>query len=437
MKKLILSVLVALLATDIALGQCPLAFSGADNALIGIYIAPISGGEPLVDYNSERMFTPASVMKSITTAAALTQRGGNYRWETTVAAVGEITDSTLNGNIIITGSGDPTLASSQFRNDCPDFLQTVKQAVDAAGIQTIEGTICEGGKPWPDQGAIPSWEIEDVSSIDGAGFYSLNYRDNVFRLLYPSLRSVPHIPGLEVVKVGGNSGLKAERLPGSWQVRIYGQAMNNQRTSFSCTMPDPPAVLFHELDSIFSPLKRDISPQPDTLRLTTYRSPELRKVTRSLMVRSDNQMAEGVLRLLAPGQSRKQALATERTILTKLGVDLQNSRIVDGSGLSRHNSVSPRLLATVLTAMATNSDYVASFARVGTDGTVKSFMKGVKGRENFVLKSGSMTGVICYVGYRLDAQTGKPTHVIAMMVNNVYDSQAARTAMSRLLASLF
>ncbi|MDE7335030.1 MAG: D-alanyl-D-alanine carboxypeptidase, partial [Muribaculaceae bacterium] len=123
-------------------------------------------------------------------------------------------------------------------------------------------------------------------------------------------------------------------------------------------------------------------------------------------------------------------------ILSNLGIDLAGARIADGSGLSRHNAISPRQLGQVLIACADNPDYVYSFARVGVDGTVRNMMRNVPGCECFVLKSGSMTGVICYVGYLLDRQSRKPTHAIAIMINNAPDTKAARAAISNFLSSL-
>lgn len=434
MFKSICCAVIALLGAGTAFGQCPLTFIGSNQAQIGVYIAPVSGGEPLVDYNSSKLFTPASVMKAVTTAAAISRCGGDFRWATTVSAVGSVSDGRLHGNLIVTGSGDPTLGSDQFREGRPSFLTALKEAAASHGIRSMEGR-AEEALPWPNQGPVPSWEIEDVPGVDGAGFYSLNYSDNTFLLMYPSMKTYPRVPGLTVRYRGGSGGLSFFRLPGSNEVSIYGQLGRKQkRASFKCSMPDPPAVLLAEVDSIFSASGNRIKALADTVQLLTYRSPELRDVARSLMVRSDNQMAEAALRVLAPRQSRAKAIAAERSLLTNLGVNLDGARIADGSGLSRHNAISPVQLAGVLKVMARNGDYVGSFARVGLDGTVKSFMNGVPSRDNFLLKSGSMTGVVCYVGYRLDPRTKAPTHVIAVMVNNAPDARAARSSISKLLS---
>lgn len=435
MYKTLTGALLALVSAGIAFGQCPLSFVGSDQAMIGVYVAPVSDTNPTVSYNSETLMTPASVMKSVTVAAALHRYGGDYQWQTVVKSVGKIADNTLRGNLIVIGSGDPTLGSYEFRKNRTGFLTALRSAAAEKGFTQIAGQTY-ASSPWPDQGAVPSWEIEDIPGVDGAGFYSLNWNDNTFNLSVPSMQPSPRIPGLKIERRAGSGGLSAFRNPGSYEITVSGQLGNKQKSAtLKCSMPNPPEVLLGEIDSLFLSRKEKLT-AGDTSTVLVYRSPELRDVARSLMIRSDNQMAEATLRLLEPRQQRARAIAAERAILSGLGVDLKGARIADGSGLSRHNAISPRQLGEVLRSMARNGDYVGSFARVGLDGTVRNFMKNDPNRENFVLKSGSMTGVICYVGYRLDPQTKSPTHVLAIMINNAPDSKAARAAIAEFLSSL-
>ena len=426
---------LALVYAGIAFGQCPLTFAGSDQAIIGVYVAPVEGNEPIVAYNAEQLMTPASVMKSVTVAAALTRLGGDYRWQTTVKSIGPVSNGTLHGNIEITGSGDPTLGSAQFRKEREGFLTALRNATAKAGITRITGRTVEASA-WPDLGPVPSWEIEDIPGIDGAGFYTLNWNDNVFNLTVPSLNTSPKIPGLKIHNAGGKGGLKFFRNPGSYELTLSGAIGPKQKqATLICSMPNPPQVLLSQIDSLLGAGGgKDASGEKSTLLV--YNSPQLRDVARSLMVRSDNQMAEATLRILEPGQSRAKAIASERAIMSELGVDLSGARIADGSGLSRHNAISPRQLGQILLACADNPDYVRSFARVSVDGTVRNFMRNIPGCEYFVLKSGSMTGVICYVGYLLDSATQKPTHAIAVMINNAPDTKAARAAISDFLSSL-
>lgn len=435
MTKQLISALLALLSVDIVFGQCPLSFVGSDQAQIGIYVAPLAGGEPTVAYNSEILMTPASVMKSVTVAAALNKYGGDYRWKTTVTANGTISGGVLQGNLVITGSGDPTLGSMEFNKEREGFLSALKNAAAGFGFTQISGAAIES-ESWPDQGAVESWEIEDIPGIDGAGFYSLNWRDNVFTLSVPSWKTFPEIPGLKIIKQPNSTYLHFFRNPGSYDLVVSGSLGRNQKSAtLKGSMPYPPAVLLNEVTKQFNGAQAAEKGDNSSLILEYY-SPRLRSVTRSLMVRSDNQMAEATLRLLAPRAPRKTAIAVERKILTNMNVDLRGCRIADGSGLSRHNAISPRQLGEVLRVMAGNGDYVGSFARVGLDGTVRNFMRDSTCKDNYCLKSGSMTGVVCYAGYRLDPQTKAPTHAVAIMINNAPNQKAARAAISTFLDAL-
>lgn len=360
-RKLIAYVFILIVSTGIAFGQCPLTFKGAERAHIGVYVAPVgTGSKTLIDYNSQKLFTPASVMKAVTSAAVLSRYGGDFRWKTTVVAVGNmLPGGVLNGNVIITGSGDPTLGSEQFKDErySTDFLSVVRNEAAKCGIKSIEGRVEEGGPQWPDQGPVPSWELEDIPGVDGAGFYSLNFSDNIFVLSYPSLKTYPHIPNLNVCYRGGSGSLSFYRNSGSNDLSVYGQLGRKQkRASLKCSMPYPPKVLLTELDSLFHARNLDVKLMTDTVMRLDYQSPPLRDVVRSLMVRSDNQMAEASLRLLAPRESRAKAIAAERSLLTDLGVDISGVRVADGSGLSRHNVISPAQIGKVLSLMARSGD---------------------------------------------------------------------------------
>lgn len=360
MKRLLIFLLPLL-----AYAQPPVDFDGAEQTLIGIYISTIDG-EPLAEYNSEILMTPASVMKSVTVAAALHHLGGDFQWKTTVKTTGQ-------GDLLVYGTGDPTLGSKEFK-ERKGFIASLKAL--KPGYKRVVNAA-----PWPDQGPVPSWELEDADCQDGVGFYALNWRDNFFK--------------------------------------------NKKQT--------PPEHLIAEIRTNIPPAFTTFQPT-DTTTILIYPSPKLSEIARSLMVRSDNQMAEATLRQLAPGQPRAMAIAKERQILGDLGVNLKGARIADGSGLSRHNAISPRQLGEILCKMADNADYIGSFARVGQEGTVRNFMKGA---YPYVLKSGSMTGVICYAGYRLDPETNAPTHAVVLMLNNAPNSKAARTVLADYLSNMF
>ncbi|MDE7388352.1 MAG: D-alanyl-D-alanine carboxypeptidase, partial [Muribaculaceae bacterium] len=213
------------------------------------------------------------------------------------------------------------------------------------------------------------------------------------------------------------------------------------------SMPDPGAVLANRLEAVLTSRGIKVehgavsSAGASPVALLRYESPKLAEVGRSLMVRSDNLMAEATLRAIAPSLPLDSAIVREAKLWRTKGVDPGYWRINDGSGLSRFNAISAATLGAVLRAMALDSSlaaaYIDSFARVGLDGTLTSFLAKHPRKGEFVLKSGSMGGVQCYAGYRLDPNTRAATHVIVVMVNNLVGSRAEfRRAVEQLLLSI-
>ena len=133
--------IIALLGLALAVSaQCPLRIKGGDAVSVGLYIAPVDRtAMPVVEHDSGRLLTPASIMKSLTMATALELLGPDFRWNTRVMAHGNLShDGTLNGDIVIIGSGDPTLESRHFKEH-PSFVASLVNAVKAHGIKTIRG----------------------------------------------------------------------------------------------------------------------------------------------------------------------------------------------------------------------------------------------------------------------------------------------------------
>lgn len=144
-------------------------------------------------------------------------------------------------------------------------------------------------------------------------------------------------------------------------------------------------------------------------------------------MRSDNQMAEAMLRYAFPRDSRSEAARKEFSLWEGLGVDVFDMNIEDGSGLSRNNRLTAYNLADMLVWMALNDDnfldFLKMFPRAGESGTLKSFLKSTSLQGRFVAKTGSLNKVQCYAGYMLD-EIGLPTHVIVIMINGFKGSRA-------------
>lgn len=154
------------------------------------------------------------------------------------------------------------------------------------------------------------------------------------------------------------------------------------------------------------------------------------------MHRSDNLMAEGMLRAAYPGLSREDATKEEIKMWGDKGIDTRNIVIEDGSGLSRRNKINPYFLAEVLDWMRLhknhNNQYVEIFPAAGVSGTMKNFLKGTPLQGRLRMKTGSMRNVQCYAGFMTD-KNDSPTHLVVIMVNNFADRGALKKALSNLL----
>lgn len=140
------------------------------------------------------------------------------------------------------------------------------------------------------------------------------------------------------------------------------------------------------------------------------------------MVRSDNLFAEGILRAIAPGDTRKNAISREKELWSNRGIDSNMSQIFDGSGLARGNRLQPIFIADVLQWMAESplqATYVSFFPKAGLDGTMRTFLDKSPLKGKIALKTGSMNAVQCYAGYKL-GDDDTPTHIIVILVNGFF-----------------
>ena len=211
----------------------------------------------------------------------------------------------------------------------------------------------------------------------------------------------------------------------------------------------PPCLILPTLSTTTlwkrSPTKasRSKTEQSTTGESAIRSTPIFRRHFKSLLTRSDNMYAEAVLRALALNDTtfatREMAVNCERRILEDWGIDTQSVTIYDGSGLSRANSITPAFLADVLTHMANDEAYgdlfPSLFPVAGENGTVKKLLKNSPLKGKMALKSGSMTGVLCYAGYY---PAEHPQYAVVLMTNKYRCSyDALKKAIETLFEGMF
>ena len=342
-------------------------------AAVGILVRDLITGEDIASRNPDASLAPASILKSITSACALLDEKGEMRFITSVFTHGAIRDRQLWGDLIIVASGDPTTDAPHFPMNAA-LADSIAARVAALGIDSIRGQIVFDSTLVPGGGPSLHWLPADHKYDYGAGHYAINYKGNIL----PPDKAMPDPPGYFYDALEG--ALLAD------SIHILGDNL-------------------------------DVTGEPHEL----YRrySPPCKEIMRSMMVRSDNMFAEGILRSLAPGENVDAAIRREKRLLANLGITADNICIYDGSGLTRDNRVTPRFMADVLEAMASSQwgrEYCALFPKAGVEGTVRRLLQDTPLAGKLLLKSGSMRGVQCYAGYKTD-DNGIPTHAVVIIVN--------------------
>ncbi|MCM1068105.1 MAG: D-alanyl-D-alanine carboxypeptidase [Muribaculaceae bacterium] len=436
--------LFAALSVFPALGQGILGIDGEEATSVGLYIKDLASGSVIVDHNSQLALTPASVMKAVTTASVLSANGADDRFVTQVRLRGAKGAAGLwNGDIVVNSCGDPTIESENYKSRL-GFCDSIVAALKRKGIRKISGAIVVK-QSLKDSGPNIKWEIEDVAWPYGAGLYGFNWRDNCTRVYPVTGKTVPEVPGLKVTLTKVTGGNDLVRGVYSDRLMAYTRDTNNRKWALSTTVPDPAAVFTLELKKKLTAAgitigSKAAAPDGAETALYTHRSPDFADIMRSLMVRSDNLFAEAMLRRLAPGDSRDKAIKRVKEIWATRGINTRYTIINDGSGLTRANRLSARFIGDILEWMARSpmaATYAGFFPRAGKDGTLRGFLAKTPLVGEIALKTGSVSSVQCYAGYKLDAD-GAPTHVVVMMVNGFFcPRRQVRVACERILLDTF
>ena len=158
-----------------------LADEQAKHALTSLCVLDANTGKILFAKNEQIGLATASTLKTITAASAFSILGKDFQYQTSLGYSGSImSDGTLKGNLIITGSGDPTLGSWRYQNKENAVLLQWVAAIKAAGIKKIDGSIIGDDRIFGTQTTPEGWVWQDIGNYYGAGTSGLTWRENQF-----------------------------------------------------------------------------------------------------------------------------------------------------------------------------------------------------------------------------------------------------------------
>ena len=143
-----------------------------EQANISVLIRDAQTGAVIDEYRSENVVPPASVMKLLTTGAALEMLGPSFRFTTTLEYTGIIENGVLNGDLYIRGGCDPSLGNLKGTQA---FIFKWIKAIKAAGIRTIKGSVIADMSLLDGDATNPNWLWEDCGNYYAPGIFALNY----------------------------------------------------------------------------------------------------------------------------------------------------------------------------------------------------------------------------------------------------------------------
>jgi D-alanyl-D-alanine carboxypeptidase/D-alanyl-D-alanine-endopeptidase (penicillin-binding protein 4) len=431
---------------------------------IGVCVRDIESDSVLASLNPDESITTASTMKTVTTSTALKILGKGFCFHTKVLTHGALKkNGTFTGNIVIVGGGDPTLGSQYFPTQ-PDFVAEIVDGLKSAGIKKIKGNIFVKDTLYTASPTASFWENEDISCLDGNGIHAFNYRDNITTLTFDASGSTPanftlnpDVPDLRIVShlttdsTGNGMPLDIRLEAGTPALILYGSVeRSDEPIQIICANPSPSAVLIGTLRNAITAsgikLKTsDKMPEDAVFReILDYQSPQLQEICKSLLERSDNMFAEGLLRAICVKKGIERNFKSGGRFVTSYwksrGLDTDGLFINDGSGLARRDKLTASFLTSMLRLMALDNSLGLSYpsllplAGLKTS-TLRHVLNGTQVEGKIALKSGSMTNVQCYTGY---FPADKPRYTVAVLVNNYTDTHSQlMKAIQTLLLDLF
>ena len=447
-------------------------------ASFSLIVKDVQDGKTVCSYDTDRLQSPASVLKTVATATALEILGEDYRYPTTLEYDGTLENGTLKGNLYIKGSGDPSLGSSHFAPDQNKFLSAWIAALQKAGIRRITGSIISDESIFDTEGASVKWLREDMGNYYAPGSYGLSVFDNMYKLSLqtgavgsrPVLKGTePNIPFIRFknyLKTASVSSDSAYIIGAPLDdVRyLYGVLPANRETYvLKGDIPDPALYLAHYLTDRLRQKGIQVDGAPSCYRIeaeenrwnkkerkeivTTY-SPTLREIASVCNHVSHNLYADALVKTIGlQYKPRKNEVISSfgrgvqvvKEYWEKKGLDVFSLRMNDGSGLAPADKVSAGFMGELLAYMATESAvseaFIASLPQAGIEGSVRNFLKGSKLQGKARLKSGGITGVRSYAGYI--TEDGK-TYAVAIFSNNYSCPMNRMTAaLEKLLLQLF
>lgn len=422
------------------------------NSHLGLLVVEPTTGDTIYSHNAGKLFMPASNMKLLTGSTALVQLGANYRFTTSFLTAAPVVDGVLRGDLVIAGHGDPTVSDALQGGDAMKPLRAAAESLSARGIRDIAGSIVKGGNAFPDT-TIGDWDWGNLETTSGAAIDELMFNEGVSRVtIYggdkpgdpvrvvtaPS-RTAPRIEA-EIVTTdpatvpvpaarpgapagGGRFGASRSGMARGTTdlrgavpvVRLRGWVAPKDSVRTTIAIREPASAWLQAFAealadrgiTVRGPIVRTPDAALDGLTtLFTMTSAPLSEVLPRFLKPSQNQIGEILLRTLALEKTGVGSVDSGRRVIERqmaaFGADSMMAVVRDGSGLSRHDYVTPEAIVKILDGMRKRDDFKTFYDALpigGVDGTIASRMRNTPAQGNVHAKTGTVDRSHALSGY--------------------------------------
>ena len=400
------------------------------NAHWGVMVVNAAHAAPLVSVNVDKLVMPASNMKLVTAAVALAQLAADFTWRTTFLRTGTIRSGVLRGDVLVAGSGDPTISVAMRGTPLTAFAPVVA-ALRAAGVRRIAGHVRSIDSVAFSGSAVGyGWDWDDLNEPYGAGVSELLFNEAFAEVRVTGcarvgaracastapLRASPVLRSTVVIRSAGSGPPQvtwwrdSAAVPG---ISLRGSIAAGDSITISVAQPDTRATYAAALTEALMQAGIAVDGRTPAAVATAHvdtlciiQSPPLSAVLPAMQKPSKNQIAETLFRTIGlqvtgVGTPDSARVVVERQ-LAAWGVRPDAYAIRDGSGLSRHDYLTPHAIVQVLSEVrhyAFFQTYLDALPVAGVDGTLerrmRSFAQGrVHAKTGTIDKARALSGYV-------------------------------------------
>ena len=395
-------------------------------AFWGIYVQDLASGDVVFAQNPNHLFIPASNQKILTSAAALDALGSDYRYRTVLYFNGTVNGSTLKGDLVIRGSGDPSFGSVFGGGQNP--LRNWAKSLAEMGVTRVEGRIVGDDNVFDDRPYGEGWDIDYVvtqsSRLLGVSAGGLSSNDNVVevKIVAAGTGKAPEITmrpagflaienGLMTANRRRGISVNTARTLGGESMSLQGSIPRSYEGTIVMPVTNPTAFTVNSFRSYLQGFGVEVEADPididdlpefeysTDMPLFAHVSRPLAEILQTVNKESNNFYADQVFRSFSGGGSAAGGEQRVKNLLQKAGAATEGLDFNDGSGLSRKNLVSPEAMAKLLAYMYRHPEREAFLESLAKGGERQSTLQHRLHNLPVRAKTGSLEYVRALSGY--------------------------------------